>query len=230
MSLDEFPLFRSDVIDALRQPLESGDITVARQEESVTLPARGLLVFACNPCPCGNYSARPGTDKCVCDERPRRDYRRKISGPIADRIDITRHVVTSHGTASDLGRAAEPSAAVRQRVAAARDRQNARFAGRGWRLNSQVPSARLKDEWPVSPAGRREAERVAYAGKLSARGLVRVLRLAWTLADLRSVRTGEDLTPDVEEVRTALRLRAGDPLDLRMIGSDAGEEDARWAQ
>ena len=64
--LDEFPLFRTDVIEALRQPLESGDVTIARQEESVTLPARGMVVLACNPCPCGNYSADPGASRCTC--------------------------------------------------------------------------------------------------------------------------------------------------------------------
>jgi magnesium chelatase family protein len=224
--LDEFPLFTNDVIQALRQPLESGDITVARQEESVTLPARTLLVLACNPCPCGGYSSDPAANGCRCLERVRRDYRAKVSGPIADRIDITRHVVPAKGSEVDELRPAEPSAVVRERVAAARQRQLERFAGCSWRLNAQMPSARLKRDWPVTPAGRRLVDTETYQGRLSARGAVRVLRLAWTVADLRAVRSGRDVTPGVEEVRTALRLRAGESLDLRVLrGVDPVDEE-----
>ena len=91
--LDEFPLFRSDVIEALRQPLESGDVTIARQDELVTLPARGMVVLACNPCPCGNYSAHPGANRCSCRAPQLRDYRAKVTGPVADRVDIVRNLV-----------------------------------------------------------------------------------------------------------------------------------------
>ena len=91
--LDEFPLFRADVIEALRQPLESGDVTIARQEESVTLPARGMVVLACNPCPCGNYSGDPGDEPTATAARPLlRDYRAKVTGPVADRVDIVRNL------------------------------------------------------------------------------------------------------------------------------------------
>ena len=90
--LDEFPLFRTDVIEALRQPLESGEVTIARGEESATFPARGMVVVANNPCPCGDYSdARQ--NHCTCPEVRRRDYRNRITGPLADRIDIVRHIV-----------------------------------------------------------------------------------------------------------------------------------------
>ena len=88
--LDEFPLFRADVIEALRQPLESGEVTITRGEESATFPARGLVVMACNPCPCGNFHARAGQNSCDCLEAARRHYRAKITGPISDRVDITR--------------------------------------------------------------------------------------------------------------------------------------------
>lgn len=224
--LDEFPLFSNDVVQAMRQPLESGDITVARQEESVTLPARAMLVLACNPCPCGGYSGNPAANGCRCLERVRRDYRAKISGPIADRIDITRHVVPARGSEVDEIRPPEPSAVVRERVTAARERQGARFAGCSWRLNSQIPSARLKREWPVSTEARRLVDTETYQGRLSARGAVRVLRLAWTIADLRAVRAGRDVTPGVDEVRAALRLRAGDSLDLRTIhGVDVVDDE-----
>ncbi len=213
--LDEFPLFRSDVIEALRQPLESGEITVARQEESVTLPARTLLVLAANPCPCGNYSSDPHANRCKCAPAVRRGYRLKVSGPIADRIDITRHVMPVRGSEHDQFRPPEPSAVVRERVAAARARQWARFASCSWRLNSQIPSPRLKDAWVIDPAGQRVVDQECYRGRLGTRGAVRVLRMAWTIADLASVRTGRDVLPGVAEVDVALRLRAGEPLDLR---------------
>lgn len=223
--LDEFPLFHSDVIEALRQPLESGDITIARQEESVTLPARTMLVLAANPCPCGSYSAAPGDNRCQCLERVRRHYRLRLTGPIADRIDVTRHVLPASPSERDRFRPPESSAAVRARVAAARERQAARFAGCSWRLNSQIPSPRLKDAWPVTAAAQRAVDTETFQGRLGARGAVRVLRLAWTVADLRSVRTGRDLRPDVADVDVALRLRRGDPLDLLTLAGHGGEPD-----
>jgi len=222
--LDEFPLFRLDVIDALRQPLESGDITIARQEESVTLPARTLLVLAANPCPCGEYSAEPGANRCQCLEAVRRNYRRRLSGPISDRIDITRHVAPARGSERDQFRPVEPSELLRRRVAAARERQRVRFAGRSWRLNGQIPSQLLKREFDVAPEAQRLIDAETFQGRLSARGAVRVQRLAWTVADLRAVHTGRDIRPGPAEVVTALRLRNGDPLDLRMIEADADEQ------
>ncbi|MFC5729802.1 MULTISPECIES: YifB family Mg chelatase-like AAA ATPase [Nocardioides] len=215
--LDEFPLFKSDVIQALRQPLESGDITVARRDESVTLPAGCMVVLACNPCPCGEYSTDPGANRCKCANPVRRDYRLKMSGPIADRIDITRHVLPASPSSHDPFSEPETSAEVRHRVARARERQRRRFVGWHWRLNSQVPSPRLKDCWPVSPEAQQRVDQETYRGRLSARGAVRVLRLAWTVADLRSVRTDRDVTPGLEEVEVALRLRNGDPLDLSTV-------------
>ena len=214
--LDEFPLFRSDVIEALRQPLESGDITVARQEESVTLPARGMLVLASNPCPCGNYSTVPTADRCKCADPVRRRYRAKVSGPIVDRIDISRHLVPARGGQRDSWRPEETSADVRARVEAARKRQSQRYATRSWRLNSQVPGARLKDTWPLAADAQHLIDEACYKGRLTARGAVRVARLAWSVADVASVRSADDVVPGIEEVTMALRLRAGDPLDLRL--------------
>ncbi|MBM9460407.1 YifB family Mg chelatase-like AAA ATPase [Nocardioides sp. zg-536] len=215
--LDEFPLFRSDVIDALRQPLESGDITIARRDESVTLPAGGMLVLAANPCPCGSWTVDARTNRCKCAERIRRSYQARTSGPVADRIDILRHVQPATPASADPFAPVETSAEVRERVRAARDRQVRRYADRSWRYNSQVPSPRLKDTWPVSEAGQRLLDEETYRGRLSARGAVRVLRVAWTVADLASVRTGRDITPGAEEVAAALRLRLGEPLDLSTV-------------
>ena len=121
--LDEFPLFATDILDALRQPLEAGEVTIARGEETATYPARGMFVLACNPCPCGNFTTDPSSNRCTCLEVQRRDYRRKLGGPVMDRIDITRRVrpVPEH-EANDPLRRAEPSTVVRARVTAARRR------------------------------------------------------------------------------------------------------------
>lgn len=206
--LDEFPLLRTDVIDALRQPLESGEVTIARGEESVTFPARGLVVFAANPCPCGDYRADAGTNRCTCREVQRRDYRNRVRGPISDRIDITRHLdpVRPHDARDPLHQP-ESSEVVRARVTAARGRQAERYAERSWRLNGQVPGSVLSSELPLTAEGQRLVDDRMYAGGLSRRGATRVHRMAWTIADLRGA-----ATPGADDVETALRLRTGEPL------------------
>jgi magnesium chelatase family protein len=216
--LDEFPLFRSDVIEALRQPLESGEISVARREETVTLPARGMVVLACNPCPCGDYSASPADNRCRCREVQRRDYRQRITGPIADRIDIVRHLTpVQRHQRPDAFQVNESSADVRRRVEAARRRQTERYTGTGWRLNAQAPGPFLQECWPLTDDARGLIEDEVYAGRLSRRGATRVHRLAWTVADL----DGRP-RPSVAEVDVALRLRTGDPLLLRTLDRRAG--------
>ncbi|GCD91903.1 YifB family Mg chelatase-like AAA ATPase [Nocardioides sp. LS1] len=218
--LDEFALFRTDVLEALRQPLESGEVTVARRDESVVLPARGMVVLACNPCPCGEYTARrrPGHEGCSCTERQRRDYRRRVSGPFADRIDITRHVTDVRGGAViDPFDRPESTADVRVRVTRARDRQRVRYADDGWRLNAQAPGPVLLDRWPLEPSGQRAVDDQLYAGRLTRRGATRVHRLSWTVADLAGVDR-----PGPAEVDVALRLRAGEPLLLETLERRAG--------
>jgi magnesium chelatase family protein len=214
--LDEFPLFNADIIEALRQPLESGEITIARGEESATFPARAMVVIACNPCPCGDYHPTDRDNRCSCTELRRRDYRRKLGGPITDRIDITRHVepVTAHEARDPLARP-EPTAAIRQRVTAARERQGVRYAGTPWRLNADVPGPTLHETWPLTDAATRMLGDRVYAGSLTRRGSTRVHRLAWTVADLRGVDR-----PDVDELDVALRLRTGDPLLLSTLAPD----------
>ncbi|MGH3443908.1 MAG: YifB family Mg chelatase-like AAA ATPase, partial [Nocardioidaceae bacterium] len=104
--LDEFAFFSAGIIDALRQPLESGEITIARGEEQATFPARAIVVLACNPCPCGDYHPTDRDNRCTCTEVARREYRKKLSGPIVDRIDIVRHVepVAPHAFRDPLAR------------------------------------------------------------------------------------------------------------------------------
>jgi magnesium chelatase family protein len=215
--LDEFPLFRSDVIEALRQPLESGDVVIARTDEQVRLPARGMVVLACNPCPCGEYSGIASVNRCTCHEVKRRDYRNKITGPVADRVDILRHVeaLQPHERNDVLARP-EPSASVRVRVERARRRQWERYADTGWRLNAHVPGAALRDHWPLTPEGRDLLDTDVYAGKVTSRGAVRVHRLAWSVLDL-AVRDDPGRRPGPTEVGLALALRTGQPLPLTML-------------
>ncbi len=216
--LDEFPLFRTDVIEALRQPLESGDVSIARQEESVTLPARGMVVLACNPCPCGDYHPDARANSCRCSEVKRRDYRLRITGPIADRIDIVRNLVPLRPhTGGDRFDVPEPSAAVRARVEQARLRQDARYRECSWRLNGQAPGPLLRERWPLADDAQRLVDDELYAGRLTRRGAARVHRLAWTVADLHRVDH-----PGLVEVDVALRLRAGEPLLLATLERRAG--------
>ncbi len=206
--LDEFPLLPNDIIEALRQPLESGEITIARGDDEATFPAGGMLVLAANPCPCGEYSPFSRDHRCECSEVKRREYRRRLAGPIADRIDITRFVTppARHECDDPLDRR-EGSAPVLGRVVEARRRQSERLAGTGWRLNALVPGPDLRTRWPLTPDATRRLDAEVYAGGLTRRGGTRVHRLAWTVADLRGVDR-----PDVAELEVALRLRSAQPL------------------
>jgi magnesium chelatase family protein len=217
--LDEFPLFASDIIDAMRQPLESGDITIARGEEVATFPARSMVVLACNPCPCGNYHPLNRDHTCTCSELRRRTYRNRLSDMIADRIDITRHVdpVPEHEFRDRLT-VPETSAEVRGRVLVARSRQAARYLGTHWRLNCDVPGPALRERWPLTEDAEQRLDRQIYSGRLTQRGAVRVHRLAWTVSDLRGVDR-----PGPAELDVALRLRSGRPLELRTLALAAGQ-------
>jgi magnesium chelatase family protein len=216
--LDEFPLFSADIIEALRQPLENGEVTISRGDETTTFPARTMVVIACNPCPCGDYHPSNRDNRCTCTELRRREYRKKLSGPVVDRIDIVRHVepVPPHEARDPLARP-EPTEVVRERVSAARGRQAARYAGTAWRVNADVPGPKLSSQFPLTEAGTRLLEDKVYGRQLTGRGGTRVHRLAWTVADLRGVEQ-----PGVDEVDVALRLRRGDPLlvaSLRLAGA-----------
>ena len=211
--LDEFPLFRTDVIDALRQPMESGEIRVVRGEESAVYPARGMVVLASNPCPCGEFHPIARENRCLCPEVARREYRRRISGPIADRVDILRHVLPAGPADRGPFAVRESSADVRLRVTAARDRQSRRYDGRGWRLNAQVPGHTLRQEWPLPRAVQARLDDEVHGGRLSRRGATRVHRLAWTVADLLDL-----AEPDARAYESALHLRTGDPLSLSVLG------------
>lgn len=212
--LDEFPLFRTDVIDALRQPLESGEVTVARGDESVTLPARSIVVMASNPCPCGNRGLANGN--CRCRSTELRDYERRVRGPLLDRIDIT--INLSQVMVGDAALAPlETSAEIRQRVMRARERQAERYRGLDWRLNAHASGVMLRKRWPLPYEAQREIDLAIMSNHLSRRGAVRVHRLALSVADLAGVDQ-----PGLAEVQIALRLRRGDPLPDLAVSRSAG--------
>lgn len=209
--LDELPLFRTDVLDGLREPLENGEITVARGEETATYPSRTLFVAASNPCPCGNSGIDRTEHRCLCDAVSIRQYRRRLRGPVLDRLDMEVTVVPAGPeTGSDPMATATTSAEVRARVARARARQAERYAGRSWHLNGHAPSAVLNRQWPLDPEVRAPVDRAVVSGRLTRRGAARVHRLAWTVADLAGIEQ-----PGPREVDTALALR----LDEAMPGA-----------
>ncbi|GEO94200.1 YifB family Mg chelatase-like AAA ATPase [Kocuria turfanensis] len=200
--LDEAPEFDRGVIDALRQPLESGRVTIDRAVASAVYPARFQLVLAANPCPCGQSAGR-GAD-CTCTPRVRRSYFGKLSGPLLDRVDLQISVPkVSYGELASGAGGAEPTAAVAARVAAARGAQAERLRRLGLRTNAELGTVLLHG--PLRPPRTVTAplERAMDRGALTARGHQRVLRVAWTLADL----DGRGV-PAVDDVDTALYLRS----------------------
>ncbi|MCX4696785.1 YifB family Mg chelatase-like AAA ATPase [Streptomyces sp. NBC_01408] len=201
--LDEAAEFHSRALDALRQPLESGHVVIARAAGVVRLPARFLMVLAANPCPCGRHTLLGAG--CECPPAVIRRYQARLSGPLLDRVDL--RVVVEPVTRSDLlghGGRGESTALVADRVREARERAGARLADTPWRLNSEVPGQELRTRWHAGPGAMAQAERDLERGLLTARGLDRVLRVAWTVADLR----GRD-RPDALDVAVALELRTG---------------------
>ena len=207
--LDELPEFQRGALEALRQPLETGRISVARANAHVTYPARVQLVAAMNPCRCG-YLDDPGR---ACARAPRcaADYQSKISGPLFDRIDL--HVDVPAVAAADLSLPppAEGSAEVAARIAAARARQAQRFAklpedGRP-RSNAEADGQLLEEIAAPDAEGRRLLTQAAEAMKLSARGYHRVLRVARTLADLEALEAVR--RPHIAEALTYRRTLPG---------------------
>ena len=199
--LDEAPLFSATALDALRQPLESGYVVLHRSGGAVRYPARFQLVLAANPCPCGQPPAR-----CTCAPMTRRRHDQRLSGPLMDRIDLRVQVEpVAHGDLLDPGAERETTAAVAARVAAARSAAAERWRELPWELNAAVPGAELrKPRWLLPRPVLRPAHAFLEQGSLSARGLDRVLRVAWTIADLSG-----HATPDADDVAEALYFRTG---------------------
>lgn len=198
--LDETPEFRRDVLDGLRQPLESGEVVIARADRQTRLPARFQLVAAANPCPCGRGIGKG--ERCECTSLARRTYFGKLSGPLLDRIDVRVSLLPVTRSALS-GAPGESTAVVAERVCAARDRQRERWAGTPWTVNAEVPGSLLRgDTWRLPRAVTAPLETAMDRGELTLRGYDRCLRVAWTLGDLAGVER-----PGAEHLWQALALR-----------------------
>jgi magnesium chelatase family protein len=202
--MDEAPEFSSGVLEAMRTPLESGIVFLTRSQMQTRYPARFQLVLAANPCPCGKFGT-PGAD-CRCPPMAIRRYGQKLSDPIRDRIDISQTFRPPRRTrvrAALVG--AESSAIVSARVAEARDRQARRLAGTEWRSNGEVDGPYLRRHLPL-PDGLDAVDDALDRRLLSPRGVDKVLRVAWTVADLAGVDR-----PLADHVAVALAMRRGEP-------------------
>ncbi|WP_063004284.1 YifB family Mg chelatase-like AAA ATPase [Nocardia salmonicida] len=195
--LDECAEIGTKVLEALRTPLEEGEVRIARRDGVARYPARFQLVLAANPCPCA-----PARDvDCICAPLARRRYLGKLSGPLLDRIDIW---VQMHGQAGATfgDEQAESSTTVAARVAGARARAAQRWSADGWTTNAEVPGHVLRKRFTLPRESIAPIEAALRLGRMSARGADRAIRVAWTVCDLRD----GDL-PTVQDVMSSLNFR-----------------------
>lgn len=202
--LDETPEFSPKLLDALRQPLETGEIIVQRAKARAALPANFQLVLAANPCPCGNQGDPLATihNSCTCSPLQQQKYLARISGPLADRIDIKLRLsrVTSI-TGSNATQ--NTSAKVRYRVQAAREKQAQRYKQHSWNYNAHAPGQWLRaTPNKIDTTETVILDRALFQGQITMRGYDRVLRLAWTIADLEN-----SPKPNRKHIAKALTLR-----------------------
>jgi magnesium chelatase family protein len=178
--LDELPEFPRSNIESLRQPLESGEITVTRVGASLTFPARFTLVAAMNPCPCGYH----GTDKCRCKPTEIKKYLSKISGPIVDRIDLQVELSRLSTDERFSGATGETSAQLRERVLKAREWQASRFAGSSISHNAAIPGGQVRGLCNFSEEGFSHYKRTLEQSTLSTRAIDKLAKVSRTIADL----------------------------------------------
>jgi magnesium chelatase family protein len=204
--LDEFPEFKRNILDALRQPLESGNVVISRVSQAVTFPARFMLIAAMNPCPCGYYG--DSRRACICSGAQIHRYRTRVSGPLLDRIDIQIGVPSVTMRELSLDTEEEPSSAVRERVVTARAVQVERFKGRSFSANGQMPVRLVKRHCALGSGPRDLLEQAVERFALSARAYHRILKVSRTIADL-------DHKPEIDEshVAEAIQYRV---LDKKM--------------
>ena len=201
--LDEITEFRRDVIEALRQPLEDGCITVSRASGSATYPASVLLIAACNPCPCGYLGDT--VKECTCSPGDIDRYFKKLSGPILDRIDL--HLQIPRLTPEELlelDSDAENSSAIRYRVMRARSIQLERWRHFGIKCNAELTERIMKKYLGLSKDGRAFLKSIGASLRLTGRGLSRVLKVARTIADLAGDKAVKD-----SHLAEALAYRGG---------------------
>jgi magnesium chelatase family protein len=202
--IDECPEWNRQVLDALRQPLESREVLIHRANATVRYPAKIMLVLAANPCPCAPTRPRD----CICPQRARKQYLGRVSRPLRDRIDLRLELESVPASAILADTAdAEPSEPIAKRVRRARAAAASRWAeaGEPWRLNSEVPGPALRGgRWRLPPEVTRAADELLRRERVTARGYDRVLKLAWTIADL-----AEHDRPCPDDIAAAAELRLG---------------------
>lgn len=203
--LDEFPEYPRSVLEALRQPMEDGFVTVSRAAGSVTFPSDFVLVAAANPCPCGNYGSE--TKRCTCPPGSVVRYQRRISGPILDRIDLHLDVPSvESGTLIGEAEAGESSVSVRTRVSKARERQLVRFSKTAFVANAELPPKAVREFCPLSSDVARFLAAAVSRFGLSARSYFRMVKVSRTIADMDGV---DDIA--VTHVAEALQYRPEKP-------------------
>ena len=200
--IDEAPECARGVLDSLRQPLESGHVTISRAVGSVTYPARFMLVLAANPCPCGRFSGRGRS--CTCTQVAIRRYLQRLSGPLLDRIDIRVFVDSPSRIEMASDSLGESSAVVRERVITARAIADSRFKTSPWKLNSQIPPSELRKKFRAEKLGMNFLHTELDSERLSARGFHKVLRISWSIAD-----SNGHTIPNRDDVESAFLLREG---------------------
>ncbi|WP_433826920.1 YifB family Mg chelatase-like AAA ATPase [Actinoplanes sp. CA-015351] len=218
--LDEIPEMGRTALQALRQPLESGRVVLARVKGITEYPAQVQLVAAANPCPCASTA---GDQHCTCPPQVRRRYLGRFSGPLLDRIDIRITVQPLRAAQlTDPSGPAESSAQVGARVARARDAARYRWSDSGWQHNGEVPGTTLRRRpWELASPDTASLRKALDHGVLSARGFDRVLRIAWTIADL----DGRD-RPREDDIFEAFQMRMGEePADRRSTDLEGDHDD-----
>ena len=201
--LDELSEFARPSLEALRQPLEDGHVTIVRGQQVMEFPTRFMLVAASNPCPCGL-----GDKRCRCTPADLSRHRRRLSGPLLDRVDILMRVERPPSEALRK-QSAPASAEIRERVVAARERQEQRLAGQPETCNAQLTSRQIREVGRITPSALRLLGELYDRHTLSARGHTRILRVARTVADL----DGSDVVgPEHINIAASLRLDDAHPL------------------
>lgn len=198
--LDEIPEFSGTALQALRQPMETGQVHLARASGAVTFPARFQLIAAANPCKCGNYLDDPA--RCSCSVQQRRNYWRRLGGPILDRFDL--NIVLRRPTRAELsGRSPnEASETIAARVRVAKEKQRHRYAGLAWESNAHAPGKWIRENVKMPNLISRRFSDLLSRGELSMRAVDKILRVALSIADL-----GSGGPPDSGDFAEAFTLR-----------------------